>query len=101
MSNTVSQVNSAVKPKRLGKLKIMALNVRNLNTKVLMIEVFLEQHKPDVLFVTEAELENGITVAYKGYNCFYSNGHKARTVAIVKASTEYSALPPPSPTGRR
>ena len=92
-------VKSVVKPKVMGRLKVQSMNVRNLNTKVLIVDAFLQQHAPDVLFIQEADIEEGITVNFEGYRTFYSdycNGvkNKARTLALVKASTGYTALPP-------
>ena len=92
-------VNSVVKPKVMGRLKVLSMNVRNLNTKVLVVDAFLQLHAPDVLFLQEADIEEGVTINFEGYTSFYSDfcsgaKNKARTVALVKASTGYTALPP-------
>ena len=92
-------VNSVVKQKVMGRLKVQSMNVRNLNTKALVVDAFLQQHAPDVFFIQEADLPEGVTVTFEGYNTFYSDycfskRNEARTVAIVKASTGLTALPP-------
>ena len=92
-------VNSAVKHKVMGRLKVQSMNVRNLNTKVLVVDAFLQQHAPDVLFLQEADIAEGVTIVFEGYNTFYSDfccgkDNKARTVALVKASTGLTVLPP-------
>ena len=93
------QVNSVVKPKVMGKLKVQSMNVRGLSSKVVVVDAFLRQHEPDIFFIQEADLEAGVTVNFEGYNTFYSDYcsgklNKARTIALVKSSTGYSALPP-------
>ena len=90
-------VNSAVKI--MGRLKVLSMNVRNLNTKALVVDAFLQQHAPDVLFIQEADIAEGITINFEGYKTFYSDfccgkDNKARSVALVKASTGLTALPP-------
>ena len=98
-------VNSVVKPKVMGRLKVLSMNVRNLNTKVLVVDAFLQLHAPDVLFLQEADIEEGVTINIEGYTSFYSDfcsgaKNKARTMALVKSSTGYTALPPSSPSTR-
>ena len=93
------QVNSVVKPKRMGRIKVQSMNVRNLNTKVLLVDAFLQQHAPDVLFLQEADIAEGVSVVFEGYTTHYSDfccgdRNTARTIALVKASTGLKALPP-------
>ena len=97
--NEPDQVNSVGKSKVMGRLKVLSMNVRGLNTKALVVDAFLREHSPEVLFIQEADINEGVTIVFEGYTTYYSDycsgkHNKARTVALVKSSTGLKALPP-------
>ena len=79
-----------------GKLSIFTLNINHMKSKVLQIEAFLVQRKPDIIFFTETELEADLSPVFEGYSSLFPppniKDNLRRVVGLVRAGIVHEQL---------
>ena len=75
---------------------MLFLNIHRFTpSKVNTVEALLVKYAPEVLVLTECELEPGTAPFYQGYHTYEAaNVSLVRTVAFVAAGLKHRVLPP-------